>query len=260
MPGYEEKLGPLSVTYEAKRKVEEEEAAARRAATPREEKKIHIPKDPNAAFAAGLEYSPAPELPTEEELQASWDKYQAMPPEEIYELKDPAGMLFEACQHLRDEHVKLLIERGSPTNYADQVRTERSFPALHACRRLLHPVCSQLYSYTPLHIAAFNGREKMVAYLLDAGADVLCKDIVRGHEFPASPLMLVFSSTPPMLLAGRAFSINSAPSPLCSAPPSPTSPHPPIPTHAKPSRIPSPLATPSPNHPSPLWIPPQHPS
>jgi len=155
MTGFEAKLGPISEAYAVKQAEEKAADDARRAALPpREFQKIDIPKDPNAAFAATLEYSPAPELPTEEELQASWEKYLAMPPEDIYELKDPAGMLFEACQHLRDEHVKLLIERGSPTNYADP-----------------------LYSYTPLHIAAFNGREKAVAYLLDAGASTTAKDI-----------------------------------------------------------------------------------
>jgi len=115
-----------------------------------------LPKDPNAAYAAKCTFAPAEPLPTPEELKASLDKFFSMPPIEVYKDHngDPAGMLFEACKHLRDDHVKQLLEEGAPTTYADK-----------------------LYGYTPLHIAAVNGREEQVARLLDAGASASATDI-----------------------------------------------------------------------------------
>ena len=78
----------------------------------------------------------------------------AMPPEEVYSYaKDTAMMLYEACIHLRDDHVQLLLEAGAPVTYMDP-----------------------RHQYTALHMAALNGSAAQVAWLLDAGADATVKD------------------------------------------------------------------------------------
>jgi len=143
-----------------------------------------LPKDPNAAYAAKCTFAPRKPLPTNEEIKASIDKFYAMPPSEVYKEHggDPAGMLFEACKHLRDDHVKLLLEEGAPTTYVDK-----------------------LYGYTPLHIAAVNGREDQVARLLDAGASASATDkdgktpldlATQSHHKIAQALLTAATPTP----------------------------------------------------------------
>lgn len=149
-----EMLKPRAEAFEGRRKEYEAAEAARRAALPRNE--IFIPQDPNAVYAASLAMAPAPTMPTEAQLQATWTEKVAAPLEDIYDRQDPAGMLYESCLHMRDEHVEMLTKRRAPTNFIDP-----------------------LTNYTPLHIAAFNGRERAVACLLDANADPTLKDTVR---------------------------------------------------------------------------------
>ena len=159
MPSYAEIMSPMREAHiaETKEKMEADVARVKTHLEKNPAKPLDIPKDPNAQYynmlkEKGLVEERKP-LPTSEELQAASDKYYAMSPDELYGTADPAEQLFHATKHLRDDQVMSLLKAGAPTTFADK-----------------------LYGYTPLHIAAVNGREIMVAHLLDAGAKVDVKD------------------------------------------------------------------------------------
>uniref|UniRef100_A0A7S2B770 Ankyrin repeat domain-containing protein n=1 Tax=Haptolina brevifila TaxID=156173 RepID=A0A7S2B770_9EUKA len=155
MPSYIEIATPLVSEHRAEQERKLQEQLAKM--PPRENKPRPPPVDANAKYfeqlkAKGLVEEPKP-LPTEDELQASYNKFMAMSPADVYKTEDPAEQLFQATKHMRDDHVVILLQQGAPTTYADR-----------------------LYGYTPLHIAAVNGRAEMVANLIDAGAAVDIKD------------------------------------------------------------------------------------
>lgn len=156
-PSFVQTMEPLAAEERAERERQLQEMAAKNKDAPVRD--LGIPKDANAAAfqklkEAGWVSEEKTPLPTADELREAHEKFLKTPIAELYRTADPGEQLLLACKHLRDDHVQTLLKQGAPTTFADK-----------------------LYGYTPLHIAAINGREVMLAHLLDAGASVVERDI-----------------------------------------------------------------------------------